>query len=290
MTKVWGRRLLMLLITVALLALTIRVVGVQALLEGGRVLTPLTVLAALGCGLLATAAQALRFSLLLNQSGTRVGWGRALADCYSASLLNMVLPGGLSGDLARVAAYRNTGKRRWLSPLTVVGAERLSATTLLFATAAVTLVPVAAHFAWVAAAMALVTGLLSALGMRGMRVRAAILVWLTAAVTIGSFLALYLITMLALGGPVVPALAVVGLAAMSIPLGVGGWGVREVSVGLLAASLASTVEWAVTSSTGYGLLATVSTVPGAITLTVTLWERRHGGGRWPARSERSPSR
>ncbi len=100
------------------------------------------------------------------------------------------------------------------------------------------------------------------------------LVWLMAAVTIGSFLALYLIAMLALGGPVIPALAVVGLAAMSIPLGVGGWGVREVSVSILAGSLASSVEWAVTTSAGYGLLAAISTLPGAITLMLRLW-RRH---------------
>ena len=40
-------------------------------------------------------------------------------------------------------------------------------------------------------------------------------------------LALYLIGDLALGGPVIPALAVVGLAAISIPLGVGGFGARS---------------------------------------------------------------
>lgn len=290
MTKTWVRRVLMLLITLALLALAVRVVGVQALLESGRVLTPGTILAALGCGLLGTAAQALRFSLLLKQSGTQVTWRRALADCYSSSLLNMILPGGLSGDLARVVAYRDTGTRRWLSPLTVVGAERLSATTLLFTTAAVILVPVAAHFAWIAVAVAIVTGVLSIFGMRRMGLGIAVLVWLTAATTIASFLTLYLIAMFALGGPVVPALAIVGLAAMSIPLGVGGWGVREVSVGLLAASLASTVGWAVTSSAGYGLLATVSTLPGAVTLSVSLWKRHQDGGQDSARNDRSPVR
>lgn len=290
MTKIWVRRGFMLLITIALLLVTVRVVGVQALLEAVRALTPLTILAALGCGLLATAAQALRFSLLLKQSGTHVTWRRTLADCYSASLLNMILPGGLSGDLVRIAAYRNTGTHRWLSSLTVVGAERLSATTLLFAAATVTLVPVDARFAWTAAATATVTGTLSVLGMRRMSLRTVVLVWLTAAVTIGAFLTLYLITMLALGGPVVPALAVVGLAAMSIPVGVGGWGVREVSVALLATSLTSTVEWAVISSTGYGLVATISTVPGAITLLISLWKRHHNGEQGPVRSERSPAR
>lgn len=286
----WVRRVLMLLITVALLALVVRIVGVQALLEGGQVVTPATVLAALGLGLLATFAQALRFSLLLKQSGPPVSWRRALADCYSAGLLNMVLPGGLGGDLARVAAYRNAGARRWLSPLSVVGAERLSATTVLFTTAAVTLIPVAPSFSWTAAAVAAVTGVLSVLGMRGMSAATIGLVWLTAGVTIGSFFGLYLIAMLTLGGPVIPALAVVGLAAMSIPLGVGGWGVREVSVSVLAGSLASSVEWAVTSSTGYGLLAVISTLPGAITLVIRLWGRHHDGNQGPVRSHGSPAR
>ncbi|WP_141322635.1 lysylphosphatidylglycerol synthase domain-containing protein, partial [Brevibacterium aurantiacum] len=290
MRTMWLRRVLMLLITVALLGLTVRIVGIQALLEGGRVVTPLTILASLGLGLLATAGQAMRFSLLLKQSGTHVTPRRALADCYSASLLNMILPGGLGGDMARVAAYRNSGPRRWLSPLTVVGAERLSATTLLFATATFTLLPVASRFAWIAAAVAAATCVLSILGMRGMAASTIGIVWLTAAVTIGSFLGLYLTAMAALGGPVIPALAVVGLAAMSIPLGVGGWGVREVSVSILAGSLASSVEWAVTSSTGYGLLATISTLPGAITLVVRLVGRRHYSGESPPRSHRSQAR
>lgn len=40
MRTMWLRRVLMLLITVALLGLTVRIVGIQALLEGGRVVTP----------------------------------------------------------------------------------------------------------------------------------------------------------------------------------------------------------------------------------------------------------
>ena len=47
MKRMWVRRVLMLLITIALLVLVVRIVGVQALLEGGRVVTPLTILAAL---------------------------------------------------------------------------------------------------------------------------------------------------------------------------------------------------------------------------------------------------
>lgn len=82
----------MLAITVALLALTVRVVGVQALAEGWQVLNVWTVLAALACGFIMTGAQALRWTMLLEHRGTAITWSRALADCYSSSLLNMVLP------------------------------------------------------------------------------------------------------------------------------------------------------------------------------------------------------
>lgn len=270
----WVKRLMMLAITVGLLALTIRVVGVNALLAGWNVLNAWTILAALGCGLLTTGAQALRWKLLLGLKGTTLTWRRAMADCYSSSLLNMILPGGLSGDLARVAVYRNTGDRKWVSPLSVVGAERLTATTLLFATASVTLVNVSTSVALITSGIALLALLLSLLGMRGISFETALIVWVTAAVSLSSLLILYLIAMFALGGPVIPVLAVVGLASMSIPLGVGGWGVREISVSLLAVSLATTAEWAVSSSTGYGILATVSTLPGAITVMLATFRPR----------------
>ena len=86
------------------------------------------------------------------------------------------------------------------------------------------------------------------------------------ALAIVSALVLFIIAMAALEGPVVPVLAVVGLAAMSIPIGVGGWGVRELSVSLIAAGISVSMGTAVTASTGYGLLAMISTLPGIVTV------------------------
>ena len=266
MRTLWVRRVLLLAVTIILLALIVRLVGSQALLAGGGAVNPLTIAAALALGFVGTGAQAIRFSLLLRDAGTPVTKRRALADCYGAGLLNMVLPGGLGGDMARVVSYRDAGSRRWLSGIGIVGAERLSATTLLLGAAALALVAVEPVLAWIALVLAAVTATLSALGMRGLPAREVLLVWATAAMTVGSFFGLYLIAMLALGGPVIPALAVIGLAAMSIPVGVGGWGVREVGVAVVAAGLGGSVEWAVTSSTGYGLLAMISTLPGVLTL------------------------
>ncbi|WP_157689125.1 lysylphosphatidylglycerol synthase transmembrane domain-containing protein [Brevibacterium siliguriense] len=273
----------MLAITVALLALTVRVVGVQALAEGWQVLNVWTVLAALACGFIMTGAQALRWTMLLEHRGTAITWSRALADCYSSSLLNMVLPGGLGGDAARVAVYRHTGAKKWLSPLAAVGAERLSTTTLLFATATLCLIDVSGRLATTAAAVSVATLVISVWGMRGMDWRQSLTVWASSALGMAALFVLFLIAMAALGGPVVPVLAVVGLAAMSIPIGVGGWGVRELSVSLIAAGISVSMETAVTASTGYGLLATISTLPG----TVTVWAAGTRRKQNPARSDSS---
>ncbi len=258
----------MLVITVALLALTVRVVGARALVDGWQVLNVWTVLAALACGFVMTGAQALRWTLLLAYRGTAITWSRALADCYSSSLLNMVLPGGLGGDLARVAVYRHTGTKRWWSPLTAVGAERLSTTTLLFAAAALSLIGVSGRLAILAAAVSALALVATVCGMRGMDRRSSLIVWLSSALGMTALFVLYLIAMAALGGPIVPVLAVVGLAAMSFPIGVGGWGVRELSVSLIAAGISVSMETAVTASTGYGLLAVISTLPGLVTVRI----------------------
>lgn len=270
----WLQGVLMFVISAGLLVLTAQLVGIQTLLAGGAVLTPWTVVFALACGLVATGSQAVRWRLLLKVRGTTLSWGRALADCYSSSLVNMILPGGLGGDFARVAVYRNTGQRKWWSPLAAVGAERLSATALLFTTATAALAPVSVPFAAVTGTVAVGALGFSVFGMRKMAVRTALVVWLTAAASLGSLLVLYLMVMVQLGGPAIPVLAVVGLASMSLPIGVGGWGVRELSVSVVAASAATSVHDAVSAATGYGVLAIISVLPGAVTLSGAMLARR----------------
>src|SRR5699024_3695284 len=122
---------LMIIVSVGLLVLTARLVGAQALLAGTSVLHWWTIVAALGCGLLTTAAQAMRWKLLLHSRGTRLGWLRATADCYSSSLLSAVLPGGLRGASDRQAVFRRTGDAVWCYPLAVVARDRPSVTALL---------------------------------------------------------------------------------------------------------------------------------------------------------------
>lgn len=276
-TQSWGgpwMRVLAVITSVVLLSITARLIGAQALTAGFTALGPVSILAAAGgirLGFAATGAQALRWRLLASAGGIRLGFGRALADCYASSFANMVLPGGLAGDAVRAAIYRNSGRRRWLSPLLAVGAERLSATTLLFAAAAVIL-SLHTSPALIAAAAAATVSLGCAIAavacMRGMDTHRQPVVWATSAVSVAALVALFLVAMRALGDGIEPIVAIIGLAAMSLPVGVGGWGARELSVGLLAGPLALQAESAVSAATAYGLLATVSTLPG---LAVLLW-------------------
>ncbi|MBU8578963.1 lysylphosphatidylglycerol synthase domain-containing protein [Brevibacterium luteolum] len=257
--------------SVVLLVITARLIGAQALSAGFTALGPVSVLAAAVLGFAATGAQALRWHLLAAAGGIRLGLGRALADCYASSFANMVLPGGLAGDAVRAAVYRDRGRRRWLSPLLAVGAERLSATTLLFAAAAVILSLHTSPALIAAAAAATVSfgcAIAAVVCMRGMGTRRQLVVWATSALSVAALVALFLVAMRALGSRIEPIVAIIGLAAMSLPVGVGGWGPRELSVGLLAGPLALHAESAVSAATAYGLLATASTLPG---LAVLLW-------------------
>ncbi len=269
----------MVLGSVLALSATAWVVGSQALLRGWAALTPLTVALALFLGLATTVAQSLRWYTLARHRGIDVTYTRALIDCYASSFGNMVLPGGLGGDAARVAVYRNGGDKRWTSPLLALGAERLTATTFLFTGAAWTLMTKSTPLAVGAALVAFLCLLASAWCMRGLGLRRSLLVWGSSAAGVLSLIGLYLVAMAAIGGPLAPVLAVVGLASMSIPLGVGGWGVRELSVMVIAPTLAVAGDYAVSTSIAYGLLATISCLPGLAVLLLVWWRRRGPGNR-----------
>lgn len=268
----WLQRTVLVAVTLLLLGLTVRAVGTQALLAGWRVFSPLSVLAALAAGLIVALSQAVRWKVLAAEQQIHLSFRRAWGDCYASAFANMLLPGGLGGDVARVAVYRHRGRRRWWSPLLAVGAERLSATACLFIATALVVGASAeqgearwpvAVVAAVAAALFLAAAIVC---LRGVPARRQVIVWSTSALSVLTLIALFLLAMAHLGGPVHAPVATVGLASMSVPVGVGGWGVREFSVGALAPAMGVAADQAVTAATGYGLLAFVSTLPGAAVL------------------------
>ena len=72
---------------------------------------------------------------------------------------------------------------------------------------------------------------------------------------------------------------VLGLAGMSVPVGVGGWGPREgiTTLAAMAHGLPAGTGFAI--SIGYGLLALISALPGAVVLAGWLLPRRAGSPR-----------
>jgi hypothetical protein len=57
-----------------------------------------------------------------------------------------------------------------------------------------------------------------------------------------------------------------GLAGMSVPIGIGGWGPREGITTLAAVAHGIPAQTGFSISLGYGLLALVSSLPGALVL------------------------
>ncbi|WP_431812799.1 lysylphosphatidylglycerol synthase domain-containing protein [Kocuria sp. cx-455] len=279
MSARWLQRTVLAAVTLLLLGLTAHAVGLQALLAGWRVLSPLTVLAALAAGLIVALTQAVRWKALAAEQQIHLSFRRAWGDCYASAFGNMVLPGGLGGDVARVAVYRHRGRRRWWSPVLAVGAERLSATACLFIVTALVVGASAqqGEAQWPAAVVAAVAAALflaaAIVCLRGVPARRQLIVWSASALSVLTLIGLFLLAMAQLGGPVHAPVATVGLASMSVPVGVGGWGVREFSVGALAPAMGVPAGQAVTAATGYGVLAVVSTLPGAAVLARGAWRR-----------------
>lgn len=79
---------------------------------------------------------------------------------------------------------------------------------------------------------------------------------------------------------VLPSSAAVALAGMSLPVGVGGWGVRETAAAWSFSLSDLTATDGVRVSVGYGVLALASTAPGAVILALRLVPRLRGARRF----------
>ncbi|MZE77864.1 UPF0104 family protein, partial [Streptomyces sp. SID5475] len=94
----------------AILAVLLWQLGTGAFLDGVRRLDAVTLLAALGLGLLTTVFSAWRWCLVARGLGIRLKLGRAVADYYRSLFLNAALPGGVLGDVHRAVRHgRSSG-------------------------------------------------------------------------------------------------------------------------------------------------------------------------------------
>jgi glycosyltransferase 2 family protein len=254
----------------ALAVLTYRL-GPEAFRPALAVVAPGPLAAALLLGGVAVAANAARWRLVLRGTGLSLGRGEALAECYRSSVLNVVLPGGVTGDVLRAWRRRTGAPRGWQPGAVSVVAERAAGLSLLLAGAAVVLAVTAAlQPAAVAAALAGVAWVVSRPALRRLSRRDRAAVWGWSALALAALLGLTFVVAVTIGvseSPgVVAALGLTLLAGTSVPLSIGGWGPREAAGALAAPMFGVSPAVGLAFAAGFGLLATVSVLPGLLVL------------------------
>ncbi len=235
---------------------------------------------ALALGHLVIAASALRWADTARRLGHPIPPGRAVAEYYVSSMLNQVLPGGVAGDASR--AWRARRAAGVLPVARGVVIERLAGQVAL----AVTLVfglllggvpgtgPLVASFIGGLAAIVVGAALLKSLGPDLRRAWCgfdAVLVQgaLNLVVT-GALIGGFALCARAVGTDLTVAQALtllpVCLAAMLVPAGIGGLGLREGAAAALWPLAGFAAEAGVAAALLFGLVSLVAALPGAVLL------------------------
>lgn len=294
-------------LAVAVLALLAGQLGTRTVLDGLRSLSPGTFAAALSLGAVAALAAAARWRLVSRTLGEPVPLPVAVADTYRAQLLNSVLPAGLAGDAHRAAAHGMPGSGGRAGFRAVV-LERVGGQVVVVLACLVLLAGPLGP-AWIDCALLVAALVAAALARDGRAVRGrsrpGVRGWsddartvllsrdtgpgvaLLSLAALACHLGLFVVAARAAGvtaplGELLPLLAS-GLLSMSIPLNVGGWGPREgvTAAAFGAAGLDPAAGFAV--AVLFGVLGTVSCLPGALTLA-----RAWGGIKMHPRRTKGP--
>jgi hypothetical protein len=295
------------LLVVGALALLVHHVGAGAVLDGLGGVGPGTVLAALALGAVTVLANAARWWVIARRLGITLPLGTAVADSYQAVFLNATLPAGVLGDVHRAVQH---GRRDGSRAVRAVVLDRLAGHVVLGAVGVVVLLthPVAGGRipGWMVAP--LIAGAVLAayplrrplgrrlpamLGGTGAAVHPGVLA--LSATALAGYLATFVLAARAAGAtaslPTLLPLLLLALAAMALPLTVGGWGPREAvaAVAFGAAGLGATQG--VTTAVVYGLLGFVAVAPGLVVLALRGMRRRTAPGspapRVPSRPRRA---
>jgi len=296
------RALAAVLLLAALLAWT----DPQAWRSVWRVFEPPVVLAALALTGLQVALATARWRIVARRLEQRLPLGLALRETYLSTLLNQVLPGGVSGDATRAWRLRHEpgGLHRSSGS---VALERAVGQAVLVAACLVALLLQPALWQRLVAGgllqgvviLACAAGLLASLAWRWRRMlrlreglalvrarvlsrpRALLAVTALSLALLAAYLAVFVLAARATGttaplATLLP-LLLVSLLAMSIPLGFGGLGLREGAAALAWAAAGLPAAQGVAAALGYGVLALACSLPAALVLA---WPgpRRHRPG------------
>jgi glycosyltransferase 2 family protein len=274
--------LLALRIAVPLLALAVLAwrLGPEAFRPALAVLAPLPILAALLLGVVAVAANAARWRVVMHGAGLPISRIEAVAEYYRSAALNSVLPGGVAGDVLRAWRQRTGEPQGWRPGAVSVLAERAAGLCLLLVFAAVVLAFEAppAYPAVIAVAMAAIAWVVCRPSLRRLHRRDRAAVWGWSALALASLFVLTVVAALAVGvdasSGAVASLGMVVLAGTAVPLNLGGWGPREAAGAVAAVMVGVAPAVGVSFAAGFGLLATVSVLPGFVVLGLGRLGRR----------------
>ncbi|HEY7813025.1 MAG TPA: lysylphosphatidylglycerol synthase transmembrane domain-containing protein [Nakamurella sp.] len=296
---------------VLVLAVVLRQLGTGPFLVGIRSLDVPAVLAAVLIGVVTTVCSAWRWRVVAGRLGLVLGWGPAVAAYYGSQFLNATLPGGVLGDVHRALRHGRTVDDVGRGARAVLGERAAGPVTHVALTVLVLLALPGPPMTWLLAPLAVVVVVLAGaaglvlLRRRGAEstrwsrlagpavadLRSGVLArsaWpqiLSASMVVAIGHAItFVIAARLVGVPaspleLAPATMVV-LAAMLVPVNVGGWGPRE----SVAAAVFGAAGWGaaagVAAATAFGVLALIATLPGLVVLVA----------RPLARSQTRPSR
>lgn len=237
---------------------------------------------------------AMRWQRTANRLGQLLGGRRAIEEYYLATVANLSLPGGITGDAARVV--RNRATKGWQVATQSVMLERLAGQLALFLIAFLGWVlwpllmtagvPVSVlHTLIVAMAVVLcmvvsvflvhrhgslrVSHFVSSFGPAIRQVWLSDRQWLVqltlSLLIVATYLGVFLCSSYALNQPL-PLMAVftivpIVLLSMALPLSIGGWGIREAAAASLWPVAGLLPEAGVATSVLYGLISLLAAVP-----------------------------
>ena len=284
------RRVLPLAFGAAVVVGTVAVVGTGPLLRGLLAVSPAALVAAALLTAVATGAAAWRWRAVSSELGLPMSWPSAVAAYYRSQFVNTVLPGGVVGDVHR--AYRHGARTGELPMAARAVATERAAGQLVQAVATVIVLgalgvaaPLFLTFGWAAAAMAFVLVIALALAMASRRVRevlrrelsllrsvfrtprASLSIAAASLVVVAAHAGTFIVACLAVGIVASPrellGLALIALAAASLPVNVGGWGPREAVSAAAFAAVGLGAGTGLATSTAFGVLTLAAVLPGA---------------------------
>ncbi|MFF1634160.1 YbhN family protein [Leifsonia sp. NPDC058248] len=296
----WLRLSARVVTSVAVLVAVVAHVGTGPFLHGLLSIDVRAIGAAFVLSAAATAAAAWRWRVVAGRLGVGLGWRSAIGMYYRSQFLNSVLPGGVLGDVDRaVAQGRSAGNVAQSTRAVVI--ERTMGQLVQIALAVVVLAYFGREFeGYLLAVLGIALAVLVVAALAGTaasaRVRGAlkhefdelsagvgspgafVQVVVASIVVVACHIAIFGIAADAVGASVPPfrlaAVALVVLLGGSIPLNLGGWGLREGVAAWAFAIAGFGASAGVATSTLFGILAIVAVAPGLI-LTVASAVRPH---------------